>query len=42
MGMAMSVCWPVGQSRLKYLNNYLMDCHEILYKHSWLPEDEPL
>ncbi len=26
--------------RLKYLNNYWMDCHEILYRHWCCPEDE--
>lgn len=26
--------------RQKYLNNYLMDCCEILYIHSWSPDDE--
>ncbi len=35
-GMAMLVCQLVGPSfwsRLKYLNNYWMDCNEILRKH---------
>ncbi len=31
---------PPLWSRLKYLNNYWMDWHEILYRNSWSPEDE--
>ena len=23
-----------------YFNYCLIDCHEILYRHSWFPEDE--
>ncbi len=30
----------VGWQRLKYLNHFRMDRHEILYRHSWFPEDE--
>ncbi len=37
-GMAMSVDPPFG-SRLKYLNNFWMDCDGILYRQSWSPED---
>ncbi len=29
-------------SRLKYLSNYGMDWHEILYRHSWSPDDESM
>ncbi len=25
---------------VKCLNNYWIDCHDILYRHSWSPEDE--
>ncbi len=41
--VTLSVCWSVSPplwSRLKYLSNCWMDCHEILYRHSWSPEDE--
>lgn len=27
-------------SNLKYFNNYLIDCHDILYRHSCFSEDE--
>lgn len=27
-------------SRLKYLNNWRMDCHESLHRHLWSPEEE--
>ncbi len=42
-GMALWIAMLVGLSvwsRLKYLNNYRMDCHEILYRHSWSPENK--
>ncbi len=28
------------RSALKYLNSYWMDCYEILYRHSWVQEDD--
>ncbi len=31
---------PCTLSRLKYLNNYWIDYHEILYRHAWRPENE--
>lgn len=44
-GMAMFVIlvlWLVHHLcfRLKYLNNYCMDCHEIVFRHLWPPEDK--
>lgn len=29
-------------SMLKYLSNYWVDCNDILYRHSWYPEDRHL
>ncbi len=37
--MAMLISPPLG-SKLKYLNNYEMDCHYILCRRSWSSEDE--
>lgn len=34
------VCWSVGWSTLKYLNNYWVVCHEIWYLYLSSPEDE--
>lgn len=41
--IALSVWWlmsPPIWSRLKYLNSYWMDKHDILYRRSCSPEDE--
>lgn len=27
-------------ARLKYFSSFWMDCHKMLYKHSWYPEDK--
>ena len=38
-----SVCWPVSPPlwfRLKHLNNFWMDCHEIEKRHLCSPEQE--
>ncbi len=40
LGMAMSVCRLVHHFyKLKYLNNYQMDCHDIWYIHSCFQEE---
>ncbi len=39
LGMAMSSS-PTLWSRMKYLKNYGMECHEILHRHARSPEDE--
>lgn len=42
-GMAVGSAVPIGlplQSGLKYLNNYMMDWQEVLFKNSWSAEDE--
>lgn len=38
-GMLMFI-GPPFWSRLKYLNKYELDYHEIWYKHLWSPDDE--
>ncbi len=39
-GNASRLVGPPLWSTLKYLNNYRMDCHEMLYRHSCSPKDE--
>ncbi len=41
LGMALLSVHHFGPEwSMKYQNNYLMDCYEIMYKNSWSPEGE--